>query len=79
VCQPWFAQDLNVIGQITTSVTPQITDRNPESGPVGTQVTISGFNLAGATRVAFNGTPAPIISRTATTVVTQVPAGATTA
>jgi streptogramin lyase len=75
----WFvAETSNLIGRITTAVTPQISDKSPESGPVGTQVTITGFNLGGATKVAFNGIPAPIISDTATTVVTQVPDGAAT-
>jgi hypothetical protein len=75
----WFATFfVNIIWRVTTSVTPGISDKNPESGPVGTQVTITGVNLSGATAVAFNGTAAPIISDTATSVVTQVPAGATT-
>jgi hypothetical protein len=75
----WFTITYgNMIGRITTAVTPQITDRSPESGPPGTQVTITGSNLGGATKVAFNGIPAPIISDTPTTVVTHVPAGATT-
>ncbi len=75
----WFVSfGENIIGRITTSVTPQIADENPQSGPVGTRVTVTCFNLGGATKVAFDGTAAPIISDTATTVVTQVPAGATT-
>src|SRR5207302_5383102 len=47
-------------------------------GSVGTRVTITGHNLSGATEVAFNGTPATIVSDTATEIVTVVPAGATT-
>jgi hypothetical protein len=58
------------LGRITTSVTPQITDTNPESGPAGTQVTITGLNLSRATKVAFNGTQAPIITDTLSNVVT---------
>ncbi len=41
-------------------------------------MTITGRNLPGATEVAFNGTPATIVSDTATQIVTTVPAGATT-
>jgi hypothetical protein len=41
-------------------------------------VTITGQNLSGATRVAFNGTPGAIVSDTATQIVTNVPTGATT-
>jgi transcription elongation GreA/GreB family factor len=40
-------------------------------------VTITGQNLAGATKVAFNGLSATITSDTATKIVTQVPVGAT--
>ncbi len=39
-------------------------------------MTITGGNLSHATAVAFNGTQASIFSDTATSVVTVVPAGA---
>jgi len=58
-------------------VTPAVTVV-PASGGAGTTVTITGQNLSGATKVAFDGTPAPIVSDTATQVVTTVPAGAAT-
>ena len=58
---------------------PSISSFTPTSGPVGTQVTISGSNLLDATSVAFNGTPATeILSNTATEIIARVPAGATT-
>jgi IPT/TIG domain len=41
-------------------------------------VTITGLNLSAATAVAFGGTPAAIVSATATQIVTTVPAGAAT-
>jgi len=41
-------------------------------------VTITGQNLSNATKVAFDGTPAAVVSDTATQVVTKVPAGAAT-
>ena len=72
----------------TTSVTttyciaaagvPCIATATPAKGAVGTVVTVSGINLAGATSVAFHGTPAAITTDTATKVTTAVPAGATT-
>jgi virginiamycin B lyase len=74
----WFTnQGDNSIGRITTTVTPRIVRVNPTSGTVGTTVTITGRNLSGATKVAFNDTPATIVSDTATKIVTTVPAGAT--
>ena len=75
----WFTNPVtNTIGRITTSVTPEIYRKTPTAGTPGTLVTIIGRNLARATQVAFNGTPAAIISDTATYLVTSVPRGATT-
>lgn len=74
----WFTNPAtNTIGRITTSITPWIFSRTPASGPPGTTVTILRRNLQHATQVAFNGTPATIISDTATYLVTIVPPGAT--
>jgi len=67
---------INDIDFEITSV--QITGFNPESGPVGTVVTIDGVNLVDAIEVTFNGVTAPILSNVATTIWTQVPQGATT-
>jgi uncharacterized repeat protein (TIGR03803 family)/YD repeat-containing protein len=50
---------------------------SPNSGVVGSVVTITGSNFSDQT-VAFNGIPATIISLTATTISVQVPVGATT-
>jgi hypothetical protein len=73
----WFTDSgSNSIGRITTKVTPTIIGFTPTSGRPGTLVTITGLNLLGATRVAFNGASAAIVSDTATKVVTKVPAGA---
>lgn len=73
----WFTNSGNSIGQVTTPVTPRIISVNPKSGAVGSTVTITGRNLAGATQVAFNGAPATIVSDTGTKIVVTVPAGAT--
>jgi virginiamycin B lyase len=73
----WFTDYGNSIGRITTTVTPTVSGVTPRSGVAGTAVTITGQNLSGATKVLFNGTPATIVSDSATKVVTKVPAGAT--
>jgi hypothetical protein len=59
---------------------PTITNVSTSSGAPGTIVTITGTNLldgGGNARVTFNGTPAAIVSDTATSIQVAVPAGAT--
>ncbi|HEX2093274.1 MAG TPA: IPT/TIG domain-containing protein [Longimicrobiaceae bacterium] len=61
-----------------SSAAPVITAFTPTSGPVGTAVTISGSNLAGATAVRFNGVAAASFSVTSPgSIVAIVPQGAT--
>jgi hypothetical protein len=50
----------------------------PAKGKPGKKVTITGTDLAGATKVSFNGTSAVIKTDTATKITTKVPVGATT-
>jgi hypothetical protein len=57
---------------------PSIGALQPRSAPVGTEVTIRGVRLSGATGVTFNGTAAVIATDTADEITTTVPAGATT-
>ena len=57
---------------------PTIKAFTPGSGPVGTNVTISGTYLAFATAITFNGTAAQISSDSERRIVAIVPAGATT-
>jgi hypothetical protein len=58
---------------------PTITSYTPLSGAVGTEVTIKGSNLSGATEVAFNGTPVTtVIVDRGNTIKVLVPTGATT-
>ena len=71
--------------QFTSSSTtaPSITSLTPNSGPVGTSVTIAGSNFGatpGSSTVTFNGTTATPTSSnwSAASVVVPVPAGATT-
>jgi Polysaccharide lyase/IPT/TIG domain len=56
---------------------PKITGFNPSSGALGTTVTISGSNLAGATAVTFNGTNASYTLNSSSQVTATVPSGAT--
>lgn len=69
----------NTVGVLLNiDATPTLTSLSPTSGPVGTSVTLTGTNLAGATAVRFNGTAAATFSVvSATTITVAVPTGAT--
>jgi hypothetical protein len=58
---------------------PNISGFNPTSGPIGTSVTISGTNFAGASQVLFNSTSATpiLVNGTGTQITVNVPSGAT--
>jgi len=61
-----------ILGPVITSVTP-------DTGPIGTLVTISGANFVpGATTVAFNGLAAVIRTLMPTEITATVPIGAST-
>ena len=61
-----------------TSTAPVITALSPNSGPVGTNVTISGSNFGSVNdTVLFNGTTASVTSWSATSIVAVVPNGST--
>lgn len=57
---------------------PKIKSLSPTSATIGTGVTVTGTNLAGATAVTFNGKVATVISDSATKIDVDVPAGAKT-
>ena len=57
---------------------PTIINFSPDTGPEGTEVTITGTNLMWATAVTFNGTTASIINASDTTITALVPTGAST-
>ncbi len=57
---------------------PKITSFSPNSGPVGTTVTIRGSHLTGVNSVRFNGTAAAFAFVNDGEVTTVVPGGATT-
>jgi hypothetical protein len=59
-------------------VAPRITSFTPSTGATGVSVTINGANLAGASPVTFNDTPATITLNTPIKITATVPAGATT-
>ena len=72
----WFTDPgSGSIGRIEVTA---ITKFKPKSGVPGSNVSISGYNLAHATQVDFNGTVAAIVSDSATKIVATVPVGATT-
>ncbi len=57
---------------------PTITSFKPNSGKVGTKVTVAGRSLFGAISVTFNGVGAVITKDTANKIKAKVPNGATT-
>jgi hypothetical protein len=60
-------------------VGPTITSLSPNSGLVGTKVTVKGSNLKDITAIAFNGTAVPTYTNPdANTITMNVPEGATT-
>jgi hypothetical protein len=66
---------------VNFTVTPKIDSLSPNSGPVGTSVTISGSTFGatqGTSTVTFNGTAATPTSWSATSIAVPVPAAATT-
>ncbi len=60
------------------SSAPTLTGFSPTSGPIGTNVVITGSNFTGATAVAFNGTGATFTINSDTQITATVPTGATT-
>jgi|GEM_PF-672490 len=59
-----------------TVVAPRITAFAPARGAKGTQVTLTGSNFTGATRVTFNGTAAGYTVVSSTQIIATVPEGA---
>jgi|GEM_PF-1432136 len=69
---------IGVLSATNLPAAPTITGINPNTGPVGTVVTVSGSNLGGAVAAQVNGTPGAITSSAAGSVVFTVGAGSTT-
>ncbi len=57
---------------------PTISSFSPTSGPVGTNVSITGTNFTSASAVKFNGTSASFTVNSSTSITATVPTGATT-
>ena len=65
-------QASNGVAFTVTTPAPAITSLNPNSGPVGTAVTITGTNFGatqGSSAVTFNGTVTTATSWSATSIV----------
>jgi large repetitive protein len=64
---------------LKANAAPQIVGISPVSGPIGTQVQISGSGFGSSqSTVAFNGVNAPIVNWSDTLITANVPAGAIT-
>src|SRR4029453_9852905 len=63
---------------VTASPVPTITSFNPNSGPLGSSVDITGTGFFGASAVTFNNTNATFMVDSNTHTPATVPAGATT-
>ena len=61
-----------------SAVAPTVGGFAPASGPVATDVTLTGTGFAGATGVAFNGVAADFTVDSGTQITATVPVGATT-
>ena len=69
----------NNIAYYSTVTPPTLTALSAGTGPVGSTLTITGTNLAGAISASFNGAvQTSFISNSATQITLLVPAGATT-
>ncbi len=65
------------IFSLSTGLAPFV-ETEPNSGKIGTKVTVLGTDLTGATSVSFNGTAATFQVVSDSEIKTNVPAGATT-
>jgi large repetitive protein len=72
------SSDVSALSFTVTSGPPFILGFSPISGPVGTQVTITGGNLNGATSVRFNNAASSFVVNNTTSIQAIVPSGATT-
>ena len=63
-------------GEADYVFSPHITSFGPAKGAAGTNVTITGTNLSGATSVTFAGTTATVVADSVTSITVTVPTGA---
>src|SRR5258707_14546264 len=72
---------LSLIFSISAFASPSITSLTPNTGAVGTSVTVAGSGFGssqGTSTIKFNGTTATVTSWAQTSIAATVPAGATT-
>lgn len=70
---------LGLLTLVSTPLTAQtITSFTPTTGNTGTTVTITGTGFNSVTQVNFNGVSAAYFVQSSTSIITQVPTGATT-
>jgi len=62
----------------TVILAPTVVSFNPTSGPIGTNVAITGNNFQAISDVKFNGVSASFVVNSATSINATVPVGATT-
>ncbi|MGD0224683.1 MAG: glycoside hydrolase family 88 protein [Terriglobia bacterium] len=75
---PWFGVIVPIIGAGDDPVAPTVSSLSPNSGPIGTAVTITGTNFGAAQgAVSFNGTAALVTRWSASSILVAVPTGAT--
>ena len=77
----WSLFDAAVKWAADTPVAPTLNSLTPAAGPVGTSVTINGYNFGGTqgtSTLTFNGLAAVPTAWSANRIVAPVPAGATT-
>ncbi|MCG8607193.1 IPT/TIG domain-containing protein, partial [bacterium] len=68
-----------LVVEVLNSPIPSLSSFSPITGPVGTEVTIAGFNFTGTSEVAFNGLPAVSFTVDSDTQLrAEVSSGATT-
>lgn len=69
----------NLVSPLTFKIVPKITSFDPPSGPVGTQVILTGTSFLQTTSVKFGTKAATFTVNSDTQITTTVPAGAVTA
>ncbi|WP_375237800.1 choice-of-anchor D domain-containing protein [Aurantibacter sp.] len=75
---PWRLDDIEVNCGTACTSTQTITAFAPISGPSGTEITINGTGFTAGTTVDIGSESATIISQTATTIIAEIPTGAST-
>ncbi|WP_456378934.1 IPT/TIG domain-containing protein, partial [Lutibacter sp.] len=71
-------QNVSFNGEVTCVPTQTITSFVPTSGPIGTEVTITGTGFSAASTVDFNGVAATVTFVNSTTLIAEILTGATT-